>query len=820
MINLQTEGKRVKVQLGGLMVMMVLVFGAGELSAQQIEEVTVTAQKREQNIQDVPISITTLSGDEIKGLGFNNAADIQYQTPGLIVSYSSTNAIPNFVLRGVGLNDFTAIQSSPVAIHVDEVYYGNSTLLNFGLFDLERVEVLKGPQGTLFGRNSTGGAVNFFSAKPTDEFAANLDVGGANYDNFTAEGYVNVPLSETMFSRFSMMVVDQSGGAFDHPVHGEIGDQEKFALRGQLLWDVSDKLTAHLTVFGGEDDSDGNQYQGIPTYNTGVVRRDAAGDPILDVDGDPVPAIRRDAAGDPILDADGDPVPITFPCNPSSAGNPNCSFDGGDEVNAQRIDDNNPFSLQSDVINRDEIEAFGSVLRIDYEVREGLTLTSVTGYNDVERESQEDADGSPARNVDVGYETDFDQFSEELRLASAGDRWDWTLGLYYSSDELDAPLTETDGSALAYRQNHAYTLETDSFAVFLHNEFRLTDPLAVFGGLRYTHEERDFKGGTIDASDRGITDLPGTPGPSSRGDFVPAVPGPAGPDDAPPTGAGAYLDREIDFDEVSWTIGASFDVSDQAMVYAKIANGFKSGGFIGDITVQGILDEPYDEETLTAFEIGLKSDWLNGRLRWNTSFFYYDYEDAIFALSTRNPDAGAPGVPPGLLINANGGDADLYGLESELWLVPTEGLDIKFGFTVMDTETSDTIREVGTIPVEGINDDDELVYAPKFSANGLVRYEVPVAGGWLGFGQFDFTTRTKHWAESTNVPVSEIEGYTLLNARIGIGSQNRKWGVSLWCKNLTDEQYTQYINDLSSLGAILKTPGYPRTYGLDLSWNF
>ncbi len=771
MINLQTEGKRVKVKLGGLMVMMVLVFGAGELSAQQIEEVTVTAQKREQNIQDVPISITTLSGDEIKGLGFNNAADIQYQTPGLIVSYSSTNAIPNFVLRGVGLNDFTAIQSSPVAIHVDEVYYGNSTLLNFGLFDLERVEVLKGPQGTLFGRNSTGGAVNFFSAKPTDEFAANLDVGGANYDNFTAEGYVNIPLSETMFSRFSMMVVDQSGGAFDHPVHGEIGDQEKFALRGQLLWDVSDKLTAHLTVFGGEDDSDGNQYQGIPTY------------------------------GDD--------------CNPV-AGTTGCSFDGAD-TDPLSIDDNNPFSLQSAIINRDEIEAFGSVLRIDYEVQEGLTLTSVTGYNDVERESQEDADGSPARNVDVGYETDFDQFSEELRLASAGSRWDWTLGLYVSSDELDAPLTETDGSALEYRQNHAYTLETDSFAVFLHNEFRLTDPLAVFGGLRYTHEERDFKGGTIDASDRGITDLPGTPGPSSRGDFVPAVPGPAGPDDA---GAGAYLDREIDFDEVSWTIGASFDVSDQAMVYAKIANGFKSGGFIGDITVQGILDEPYDEETLTAFEIGLKSDWLDGRLRWNTSFFYYDYEDAIFALSTRNPDAGVPGVPPGLLINANGGDADLYGLESELWLVPTEGLDIKFGFTVMDTETSDTIREVGTIPVEGINDDDELVYAPKFSANGLVRYETPVTGGWLGFGQFDFTTRTKHWAESTNVPVSEIEGYTLLNVRIGIGSQNQKWGVSLWCKNLTDEQYTQYINDLSSLGAVLKTPGYPRTYGLDLSWNF
>ena len=751
----------------GILVVTLLLSANGAL-AQELEEITVTAQKREQNIQDVPISITAISGDEVKNLGFNSAADIQYQTPGLIVSYSSTNAIPNFVLRGVGLNDFTAIQSSPVAIHVDEIYYGNSTLLNFGLFDLERVEVLKGPQGTLFGRNTTGGAVNFFSAKPTDEFEADVDIGVANYGNFNAEGYVSGPLDETLYGRLSAMVVQQDGGAFDHPVHGEIGEQEKFAARGQLLWDFSEKLTAHLTVFGGTDESEGNQYQGIPAFQN-----------------------------DDSFDN----------CDPISTGNPNCSFDSG----STGIDDDDPFSLQSGIINRDEIDAVGGALKIDYELWEGLTLTSVTGYNQVDRASQEDADGSPVRNVDVAYETDFDQISEELRLASVGQgRWDWTLGLYYSSDELDAPLTETDGAFLDYRQNHAYTLETDSFAVFLHNEFRVTEPLSVFGGLRYTIEDRDFRGGTIDASERGIDDLSATPGPSASGDFVPAVPGPARPDDE------VYLDRGISFNEVSWTIGASLDVSDQAMVYAKIANGFKSGGFIGDITVQQILEAPYDEETLTAFEIGLKSDWLGGRIRWNTSLFYYDYEDVILTLSVPGDELDPnPGFDP--LINENGADADIYGLESELWLLPTEGLDIKFGFTVMDTETS----RIETSPYNVMErlDDRELIYAPKFSANGLVRYEAPVAGQWLGFGQFDFTTRTRHWAEATNDPVSRIEGYTLLNASIGIGSQNNDWRVSLWVKNLTDEEYTQYINDLSGLSAILNTPGYPRTFGLNVAFS-
>lgn len=760
-----------------------IVVGVGELHAQQIEEIIVTAQKREQNIQDVPITITALNADEIKSLGLQNAADVQYQTPGLIVSYSSTNAIPNFVLRGVGLNDFTAIQSSPVAIHSDEVYYGNATLLNFGLFDIERVEVLKGPQGTLFGRNSTGGAVNFFSAKPANEFSASLDLGVANYGNFTTEGHVNGPLSDTLSGRLSMQVVEQSGGAFKHPTHGDIGEQKKYALRGQLLWDISDKFTAHLTIFGGKDESEGNQYQGIPTYEN-----------------------------------DGS---FAF-CDPISAGNPKCSFD----TLTSTIDDNDPFTLQSGVINRDEIDALGNVLNIDYEIAEGLTLTSVTGYNQVDRKSQEDADGSSVRNVDVGYETSFEQFSEELRLASNGQgRWDWTLGLYYSSDKLDAPLTETDGSGLEYRQNHAYTLETDSVALFLHNEFRLTNSIAVFGGLRYTSEDRAFKGGTIDASERldanggplGVGDtaisdlLANTPGPSAKGDFVPAVPGPARPGDT------AYLDRKITFEEVSWTIGVSWNVSEQALIYAKIANGFKSGGFIGDITVQSILEEPYDEETLTSYEIGLKSDWLDGRLRWNATFFYYDYQDVILALNI--PAASIPDSGIDLLINENGADAEVYGFESDLWLVPAEGLDIKFGMTWLDTDTSGIATS--PFPVNERLDGNELIYAPKFSANGLVRYEKPFADGrWLGFGQFDFTTRAKHWAESTNVPVSRIEGYTLLNARLGIRLSNSRWQISVWGKNLTDEGYTQYINDLSGLGSIIKTPGYPRTYGLDVSFSF
>ena len=743
------------------------VFGMAETAAATIEEIIVTAQKRAQSAQDVPIAITSLTGDEIDELGMRSAADVQYQIPGLIVSYSSTNAIPNFVLRGIGLNDFTAIQSSPVAVHVDEVYYGNSTLLNFLLFDIERVEALKGPQGTLYGRNSTGGSVNFFSNKPGGEFEAGLDLGYGNYEAYTIDGFVSGPLGETLSGRVSFSVTQQDGGPYSHPTLGEIGEQDRYAVRGQLLWDVSEDLSAHLLVFGGQDDSEGNQYEGVPTFTN---------DAEFNI------------------------------CDPVVAGNLGlsgaCSFDGEGAI---LRDDDDPYTLQKGLINRDEIDAFGVVFNAGYDLG-FATLTSISAYNTVDRKSQEDADGTVVRSIDVGYETDFEQFSEEVRLSSPDDgRWVWTLGLFYSTDELETPRTETDAGDFDFRQNHAYILETDSFAAFLHNEFRLTERFSVTAGIRYTDEERSFKGGTINV-DFGS-------GPTADGEFV-ASPGPLPGDFSDPSVFDeAYIDREIGFNEVSWSVGASMDISDTVMVYAGISNGFKSGGFIGDITVQEILQEPYDEETLTAYEIGMKSDLLDGALRWNTSLFYYDYEDAILALSV-----DGTGVVDSLLINENAADAEVYGVESEIWLAPVEDLDIKFGVTWLDTET----EGIPTSPfnVQERLDGNELPYAPEFSANGMIRYQMPVAEGWKGHAQFDFTTLSDHWGESDNINFSELDGYTLLNARVGLGSATDNWSVGVWCKNLTDKEYFIYVNNLQAFGSILRTPGIPRTYGVDVSLRF
>ena len=754
----------------GCTLLIPLALCASQSWAQAIEEILVTAQKRVQNAQEVPISMTSLSGDDIKELNWSSPADIQYQTPGLIVSYASTNAIPNFVLRGIGLNDFTAIQSSPVAIHVDDVFYGNSTLLNFQLYDIDRVEVLKGPQGTLYGRNTTGGSINFFSAQPSQEFEAGAEIGLANFESTSVEGYASGPLSETLSARISAVVENRDSGPFKHPTLGKIGSGDKFAYRGQLLWDASDRLSAHLSVFGGEDDSEGNQYQGLPTYTNdgtfGICDSIVAGD---------------------------------------SAPSASCSFDGFGDV---RIDDGDPYTLQTGVINRDEIDAFGSVLTLDYDL-EFATLKSVTGYNTSDRVSQEDADGSIARNIDVGYATDFSQFTEELKLASSGEEaFTWTLGLFYSTDFLEAQLTETDLAGLDFgRQNHAYELETDSFAAYLHGEYDLNPTLTLIAGLRYTDEERAFTGGTINVE--------AGEGPDAQGNFVPS-PGPR------PNGNygnaaifdSAFLDQAISFQEVSWTLGASWHLSESSMLYGKVSNGFKSGGFVGDITLQPILQEPYNEETLTAYEIGFKFDSADGAFRWNSAAFYYDYEDVILALSITGTGEAELDF---FLINENGADADVYGFESEIWWAPSENLDIKLGATWLDSEQ----KSLPTSPFDVSErlDGNQLPYAPKFSANGLVRYEMSIAGDSKLRGQISFTTRSEHWAESTNVAISEIEGYTLWNASLAVRTSDERWTATLWCKNLFDEEYLQYINDLQGLGSILRTPGMPRAYGVSLAFS-
>jgi iron complex outermembrane receptor protein len=744
-------------------------FAAEEVIQQDTEErkievISVTAQKRVQNLQTVPIAVTNMTSENIERYGLESAADLQFQTPGLVVTYASTSAIPNFSIRGVGLNDFTAVQSSPVAIHIDDVYLGSSTMLNFALFDIEHAEVLKGPQGTLYGRNSTGGAVNFFTNAPTQDFEAGVSLNVANYEHFETEGFISGGLTDTLSARLSVSNVDQKGGPYSHPIHGTVGKKSKTAARLQFLWEPNDDFDAKLIIFGGTDDSDGNQYQGFATT--------------------------------------GDSCTMYEDADYSFAAQQNCVTVAGVNDTEQALDDD-PFTLQGGIINRDKIDVFGTTLSMNYEF-DGLLLSSITNYAKADRVSQEDADGFSVRAVDVGYDTQFKQISEELRLASLTPQaFEWTVGLYISSDELLTPLTESDYTDPfgGYRPNHAYQLDSESAAIFTHNEYHIDERLSIVAGLRYTHETRSFKGGTL-------TTIPGL-GPDSSGDFQASVDGDTVFDFNDPARYNeAYLDQKLTFDKWSWRLGANYILNDDTFIYASVSNGFKSGGFIGDVTTQAALERPYDEETLTAYEIGIKAD-ISDTLRWNTSAFYYDYRDIILAITL-----DGVGDETDLFINANVSNADIYGIETDIVWLPSDNWEVRFGGTLLDTE------QEKVTPVQAQIDGSELPNAPKVSANFAIRYEKELSEDYLGFFQFDGLTRSDHYAKPESIDLFELEGYTLLNASIMLTPMDGEWTVTAWVKNLADEDYYTYINDLSFAGAMIKTPGTPRTYGVKFSYSF
>ena len=744
---------------GGLpgLAALAMVFIAGKLSATGVvEEIIVTAQKRSQSIQDTGITITAFTGNDMESLGFDEPRDLMFQTPGLVVSYSVGSSLPNFALRGVGLNDFAPNNSSPVAVHMDEVYQSYSALLNFGLFDMERVEVLKGPQGTLFGRNTTGGTVNFYSRKPTQEFSAGIKGSYGRYDMARVDFHVNGGLSDDVAGRIAGFFKTQDEG----PWHSRFLDKdlgaidEWWALRAQLNFTPGENLEVNVNVHGGREESEGAQYNMLPALSAG-----GAG---------PCPAY---------LDGS------------LQGGEPDC-FD----LLGNQEPDNNPFTSSAGLVNTQELESIGANITINWDLGHSV-LTSISAYDHLYRFSTEDADGFPQIIVDDLYENKVDQYSQELRLASNSDAaFGWLLGAYYSNDEMDTPKQEFLGTDFPAPGglNAIYKQETDSVAVFGNVNWEFVDSLRLNAGIRYTHEKRSFDGRTI------ATITP----PVIGGEGVPFD----------PDFILASLTDKMTFDDVSWKVGFDYFPNEDWLYYTTISKGFKSGGFNGNLAFSDAELKPFNEENLIAYEAGVKGTLLNGSMQWTAAAFYYDYEDVILQIGET---LSLPGGGSFTVFRfSNGADAEVKGFESNISWRLVDGFDVRAGLAYTDSKLKNAA--VGNENLNG----SRLNYTPDWSANWLVRYQQPLNGKLTAGIQFDGTYKDDFFGEVPNAAVNAIDGYTILNARLSIDSSDERWGVAAVVQNLSDEEYTQYINDLIGLGTVLRTAGYPRTYSVEFSYNW
>lgn len=421
----------------------------------ELEEITVTAQRRAQSIEDVSIAIDVFSGDELSATRTLQMSDIAQQTPNLnIHGPFGDYGYPEITIRGVNADSFQQTSPQSAGTYVDGVYLTSPPLLAFQMFDLERVEVLKGPQGTLYGRNTTGGAVNFISRKPTFETEGHAEIGYGNYERMEFDGAIGGPLSETLAGRVSAQVVNQSSGPLRNSFTGEReGEIDRAAWRGQLLFKPSEDFDALLNFHGGRDKSDAYRFSQIPALDPGTGGL----------------------------------------CADFLAGNMGGALANCVDVAGYRDTDGDPYTNAINHVGFHDNTTYGGVLELNWHLAAG-TLTSLTSYDDFERRESFDEDGGPFRVLDSIRTGDVEQFSQEVHFTSNGDGpLTWIAGAYYGTDTIAGdPDVYTDafdwfgGDYALY-----FDLDTDTWAAFVQTEYQLAEPLKLTTGVRYTSVQRD-----------------------------------------------------------------------------------------------------------------------------------------------------------------------------------------------------------------------------------------------------------------------------------------------------------------------------------------
>lgn len=686
-----------------------------QTSGSQLEEIVVTAQKRAQSFGDVGIAVSVFTGEDITELGFEQLTDLSSQTPNVQIKDVVANSVPNITIRGVGLNDYAANNNPAAGIYVDDIYLVSPAMLSFSLFDLERIEILKGPQGTLFGRNTTAGTVNFISRKPGEELEGYVNLDYGRYERFLAEGAIGGPLSEALSARVAAQTIQQGDGYQTNRLTGaKVGEVDRTSARAMLRWQPNDDLSVLLNAHGGQDDSD-------------------------------VLLIKID--------------------------NPFTSEDDGDT---------DPYRSGASVPTFMDLESKGTSLSIDWGISGAVTLTSVTGYEEFSRWHVEDRDATSLKQLDGFFGNEIEQFSQELRLTYLGNELVLIGGVFYGEDSVDTrdrfdseDLLALLGLAGFQSIGNEYEQDTETAAVFLHSEWSFSDDWTLTVGARYTDDQKDFK----NAFTYLITD--GT----EIQVFEP-------------------VSDDYDVQDVSGKIGFDYHGIEDTLVFASVSRGFKSGGFQGQLTFDPTVLQPFDDETVVAYEAGVKTRLLDNSLQLNASVFFYDYKDLQFY-------GGLFDSPVGVLFGiTNVGDAEILGGEAELWWRPAAGLDLRLGLGLLDTEITKSV-------VDGVTTGSELPNAPDFTANAMIRYEWPISSGLNADVMFAANHQGDLTFDVVRNPVEAREdGYWLADARIGIGSKDDRWNIALWGRNLTDERYrTQVL--FSSVG-FGESYGSPRTYGVSV----
>lgn len=761
-----------------------LLLAVGDAWSQQLEEIVVVAQKKLELAQDVPIALSAFSGDDLIASGVKELSDISKIAPGVVFETTSTSSQPLLFVRGIGTRQFQLGSDPSVGVFVDGVYVPRFAAQSAGLLDVERIEILKGPQGTVYGRNTIGGAINIITRSPTEELSGNVEVGygqGDRNDNdiWNIKGSVYGSLSDNALFGIAVSHSEDDGSILlRNPLTGETGrgfGRENDSIRGKLDFTLSDTVGLKLTASYSEDDNSPRIF--VPDNPSGLRSHG-------------FPSLLNAALRDP----------------------------------SQISQD--PFVLNTDVgvlgFSQREVTDFSVVL--DWDTKLG-TVTSITSYGEVDLHEVGDGDATEFNAQTVAVIEESESFSQEIRLVGGTDdgKWGWLAGIYLYDDDANrqdivgiGPDSRLADNAIAQAIYADFalnprdpfgigintpvdifdtTLESSGEAVFGQLTYQVTENFSIIAGIRYS---QDDKVSPLIAT----TELPLVPGPFIRESFS-------------LTGADV---RKDDWSSTDPAITFNYTPSDDVLLYASYRTGYKSGGFQdfnGNPVAAAVA---FDEEGLDAIEVGIKSELFNRRVRFNASVFNYDYED----LQLQGPlEEGSP-----VRVTTNAASTTLNGLDLEIKALITESFTIDLTYAYLDAEFDDYEQNLGTVLLDFRG--TRLPQAPEHKLNLVGTYNIDTRYGELGFrAAISHSDDILLVQEANNVdPGTGILGdsgltepsRTTLDSNINLARDN--WVASFYAQNLTNKLYRVAAVEQQSNTALLTTFNQPRTLGVRLTYDF
>jgi len=730
--------------------------------ANELAEITVTARRVQENLQDTPIAITVVSGDSLESRQIFRTDALDQVVPNLQFSnqapLAGNNSSSQIFIRGIGQTDPTSTVDPGVGLYIDEVYMGTAIGGTMNFRDISDVQVLRGPQGTLFGRNTIGGAILLTTHEPGDEFggAVRVEAGSGQLGEFF--GAIDAPFSDTVKSRFSFGIRKQDGYVIRNFDGQDLGDTNTYTATAKIKWKPSDAFSATFSLDYTKADENGTALVFAAMNEAATFPRAASFD-----------------AGCPGMPNVGTTVPATA--------DPRCA---NDAQGAGPFHNNGTFPLAS------KLDNYGTSLKLDFTLSDALSLKSISSWRGISWEGVRDADNTPLTILHTLYDVDGWQWSQELQMTYQTEKVTGVVGAYYfaqGSDDIATIELNTPAPGIQ-RDSDNNKVDNKSWAAFTQWTLKFTDSLSGTVGVRYS---TDNKGSYPDQYDFANPGAPQVPKQWYRDDFSSTTP----------------------------SASLSWRAAESAMFYVSYAEGFKGGGWNSHFNAvltpaeQAALQR-FDQEEAQTIELGAKLDLLDRRLRLNAAVFTSDYTD--MQVTYRGP---LPmGVAPFL---TNAGKADIDGAELEVTWAPVADLSIEGSVGYLDGELTklDTSNPLLILP-PGLVVGNALTYAPDWQVGLGIGYKFH-AGSIALTPRVDGSYQTRTYFDAQNTrEIAQLDPFTVVNASFTIAGDEGKWRIQLGVNNATDELYPVAGNSSLTTGSGYAEIGYarPREYFGSFTYDF